>query len=59
MALLDRDRILNALRALDEELGQVGVRGEVFSLEEQLWRLLTTLGARRSISTLSSRPALR
>lgn len=30
MALLDRERILVALGALDNELGRVGVRGEVF-----------------------------
>jgi Nucleotidyltransferase of unknown function (DUF6036) len=30
MALLDRDGILGALRALDEELGHTGVRGEIF-----------------------------
>lgn len=30
MPLLDRESILDALRALDGELGRVGVRGEVF-----------------------------
>ncbi len=30
MAILDRQEILAALRALDEELGTAGVRGEVF-----------------------------
>ncbi|HET6810647.1 MAG TPA: DUF6036 family nucleotidyltransferase [Acidimicrobiales bacterium] len=30
MSLLDRNDLLQALRALDEELGRVGVRGEVF-----------------------------
>jgi hypothetical protein len=30
MPLLDRDHILEALRALDEELGKSSVRGEVF-----------------------------
>lgn len=30
MALLDREHLLEALRALDEELGRAGVRGEIF-----------------------------
>lgn len=30
MPLLGRDEILHALRALDEELGRMGIRGEVF-----------------------------
>lgn len=30
MPLLDRKELLRALRALDEELGNVGIRGEVF-----------------------------
>lgn len=30
MAMLDRDQILGALRALDEELGRAGIRGEIF-----------------------------
>jgi len=30
MPLLDRDEILRTLRALDEELGRIGIRGEIF-----------------------------